>query len=117
MTFFHYGFDTELIFSYNEPCSGILSQVEVTEIDRRLLSIMYTIRWTVNKTNPIPPRVAMKMKILSLFSEIFGKMFDEKFFFILNGLEDSFHRMISSAVVVPFQVKTLYIFHLKAFIY
>lgn len=107
----HYSIASEeisLIFSYIEHCSGILWQVVVNEMDRRLLSIMYTIRWAVNKTNPIQPRNVIKMKILSLFSGTFWpkELFDETIVFILSSESDSFHGLISWAVVVPFQVRT-----------
>lgn len=97
-----------LIFSYIEHCSGILWQVLVDEMDRRLLSIMYTIRWAVNKTNPIQPKNVIKMNILSLFSGTFWakEMFDETIDFILSSESDSFHGLISWTVVVPFQVST-----------
>lgn len=96
------------MFSYIELCSGIFLQVVVTEIDRRLLSIIYTIKWAVNKTNPIQPRVVMKIKSLSSFSEnIETGMFDEKFVFILRSLTGWFlDRLVSWVVVIPFQVST-----------
>lgn len=102
------------MLSYTEPCSGILSQVEVTEMDRRLFSIMYTIKWIVNNTNPMQPRVVMKMKILFPFSDDFGtEMFDEKFVFIFCSLTDWFlDRLFSIAIVVPFRSKYI-VYHIS----
>lgn len=48
------------------------------------------------------PKVDRKMKMRSLFFNMFGAMFDEKVVFLLNTVTDVFNGLNSWAVDVPF---------------